>query len=40
MIGTSGIDAEIQRKLNLKYDEEKESYAREWLQAMTSETFE
>jgi len=39
LVGTSGIDAEIKRKLDLKYNSEKEQNAREWLQALLGETF-
>jgi len=39
-IGSAGIDSEIQRKLNLKYDEERERNLREWLEALLNEKFE
>jgi len=39
-VGSAGIDAEIQRKLNLKYDEEKERNIREWLESLLNDKFE
>jgi len=38
-VGSQAIDADIKRKLALKYDSEKEQNCREWLQTILGETF-
>jgi len=38
--GSAAIDAEIQRKLNLKYDADKETKIRTWLETLLGTSFE